>query len=136
MFFVLVTAKSEKDIDHVSVAVEVIQLILLFYVPFQIGIDIEEKKRKTTKSILSLARRFFTPSEADYLAEISDSYAQEKEFFKLWTLKVNKSLFGPLLYIALSYATTALCYTFFRTLRSYGIFYYKARTYQLPYHVV
>ncbi|KAM3209038.1 hypothetical protein ACQJBY_063618 [Aegilops geniculata] len=52
-----------------------------------IGIDIEEKKRKTTKSILSLARRFFTASEADYLAEISDSYAQEKEFFKLWTLK-------------------------------------------------
>ncbi|KAF7107615.1 LOW QUALITY PROTEIN: hypothetical protein CFC21_108221 [Triticum aestivum] len=51
-----------------------------------IGIDIEEKKRKTTKSILSLARRF-SPSEADYLAEISDSYAQEKEFFKLWTLK-------------------------------------------------
>ncbi|XBI08416.1 hypothetical protein VPH35_136152 [Triticum aestivum] len=52
-----------------------------------IGIDIEEKKRKTTKSILSLARRFFTPSEVDYLAEISDLYAQEKEFFKLWTLK-------------------------------------------------
>uniref|UniRef100_A0A8R7R0E4 holo-[acyl-carrier-protein] synthase n=1 Tax=Triticum urartu TaxID=4572 RepID=A0A8R7R0E4_TRIUA len=52
-----------------------------------IGIDIEEKKRKKTKSILSLARRFFTPSETDYLAEISDSYAQEKEFFKLWTLK-------------------------------------------------
>ncbi|XP_048539324.1 4'-phosphopantetheinyl transferase HetI-like [Triticum urartu] len=52
-----------------------------------IGIDIEEKKRKTTKSIFSLARRFFTPSEADYLTDISDSYAQEKEFFKLWTLK-------------------------------------------------
>ncbi|KAF7100296.1 hypothetical protein CFC21_101828 [Triticum aestivum] len=52
-----------------------------------IGIDIEEKKRKTTKSILSLARCFFTPSEAHYLTEISDSYAQEKEFFKLWTLK-------------------------------------------------
>lgn len=101
-----------------------------------IGIDIEEKKRKTTKSIVSLARRFFTPSEANYLAQISDSYAQEKEFVKLWTLKVNESLFGPLLYIALSYATTDLCYTFFRTLKSYDIFYYKARTYQLPYHVV
>ena len=84
--------------DHVSVAVEVIQLILLYYTLFQIGIDIEEKKRKTTKSILSLARRFFTPLEADYLTDISDSYAQEKEFFKLWTLKVNESLFGPLLY--------------------------------------
>ncbi|KAF7094491.1 hypothetical protein CFC21_096796 [Triticum aestivum] len=52
-----------------------------------IGIDIEENKRKKTKSILSLARRFFTPSGTDYLAEISDSYVQEKEFFKLWTLK-------------------------------------------------
>ena len=77
---------------------KVIQLIVLCHVPFQIGIDIEENKRKKTKSILSLARRFFTPSGTDYLAEISDSYVQEKEFFKLWTLKVNESLFGPLLY--------------------------------------
>ncbi|CAM0913710.1 unnamed protein product [Alopecurus aequalis] len=52
-----------------------------------IGIDIEEKKRKTTKSVLSLARRFFTPSETDYIADISDLDAQRKEFFKLWTLK-------------------------------------------------
>lgn len=52
-----------------------------------IGIDIEEKKRKTAKNILSLARRYFTPSEVDYLAKISDSEAQRKEFIKLWTLK-------------------------------------------------
>ncbi|KAL6659127.1 hypothetical protein ACP70R_003167 [Stipagrostis hirtigluma subsp. patula] len=52
-----------------------------------IGIDIEEKKRKTAKSILSLARRYFTPSEVDYLASISNADAQEKEFIKLWTLK-------------------------------------------------
>ncbi|KAG8046829.1 hypothetical protein GUJ93_ZPchr0008g11604 [Zizania palustris] len=52
-----------------------------------IGIDVEEKKRKTVKSILSLARRYFTPSEVDYLAKISDSDAQQKEFIKLWTLK-------------------------------------------------
>ncbi|PNT77139.1 hypothetical protein BRADI_1g58317v3 [Brachypodium distachyon] len=52
-----------------------------------IGIDIEEKKRKTAKSILSLACRYFTPSEVDYLAEISDLDAQRKEFIKLWTLK-------------------------------------------------
>uniref|UniRef100_A0ACD5Z4E8 Uncharacterized protein n=2 Tax=Avena sativa TaxID=4498 RepID=A0ACD5Z4E8_AVESA len=52
-----------------------------------IGIDIEEKKRNTTKNILSLARRYFTPSEVDHLIEISDSDAQRKEFLKLWTLK-------------------------------------------------
>ncbi|KAL6843242.1 hypothetical protein ACP4OV_026955 [Aristida adscensionis] len=52
-----------------------------------IGIDIEEKERKTAKSILSLARRYFTPSEVDYLAKISDADAQQKEFIKLWTLK-------------------------------------------------
>ncbi|KAM0922861.1 hypothetical protein ACQ4PT_005905 [Festuca glaucescens] len=52
-----------------------------------IDIDVEEKTRKTTKSILSLARRFFTPSEANYLSDISDSDAQQNEFFKLWTLK-------------------------------------------------
>ncbi|XP_047076159.1 4'-phosphopantetheinyl transferase HetI-like isoform X1 [Lolium rigidum] len=52
-----------------------------------IGIDIEEKKRNTTKNILSLARRYFTPSEVDYLIAISDSDVQRKEFLKLWTLK-------------------------------------------------
>lgn len=52
-----------------------------------IGIDIEEKKRKTAKNILSLARRYFTPSEVDYLARISNPDTQQKEFIKLWTLK-------------------------------------------------
>jgi phosphopantetheinyl transferase len=86
--------------DHASVAVEVFhRLTLLFSVLLsQIGIDVEEKKRKTTKSISSLARRFFTPSEANYLADISDSDAQRIEFFKLWTLKVRDGLFGPLLH--------------------------------------
>ncbi|VAH13488.1 unnamed protein product [Triticum turgidum subsp. durum] len=53
----------------------------------RIGIDIEEKKRNTTKNISSLARRYFTPSEVNYLSEVSDSDAQRKEFLKLWTLK-------------------------------------------------
>uniref|UniRef100_A0A4U6U1L4 holo-[acyl-carrier-protein] synthase n=1 Tax=Setaria viridis TaxID=4556 RepID=A0A4U6U1L4_SETVI len=52
-----------------------------------IGIDIEEKKRKTKKNFLSLARRYFTPSEVDYLDKIPDPDAQQKEFIKLWTLK-------------------------------------------------
>jgi hypothetical protein len=64
----------------------------------QIGIDIEEKNRNTTKNILSLARRYFTPSEVDYLIAISDSDVQRKEFLKLWTLKVSEALFGRLLY--------------------------------------
>nr|CAB3480503.1 unnamed protein product [Digitaria exilis] len=54
-----------------------------------IGIDIEEKTRKPAKNILSLARRYFTPSEVDYLAKIPDPDAQHKEFIKLWTLKVS-----------------------------------------------
>ena len=72
--------------------------MLLFCLLSQIGIDIEEMKRNTSKNILSLARRYFTPSEVDYLAEISDSDAQRKEFLKLWTLKVSEALLGHLLY--------------------------------------
>jgi len=65
------------------------QSILLFFCLSQIGIDVEDKKRKTTKNILSLARRYFTPSEIDYLAKIPDPDGQQKEFIKLWTLKVS-----------------------------------------------
>ena len=75
---------------------EFIQSVLLFSLLSQIGIDIEEKKRKTAKSILSLARRYFTPSEVDYLAKIPDPDAQQKEFIKLWTLKVSEAFFDPL----------------------------------------
>jgi 4'-phosphopantetheinyl transferase len=66
------------------------QSILLFFCLSQIGIDVEEKTRKTAKNILSLARRYFTPSEIDYLAKIPDPDAQQKEFVKLWTLKVSE----------------------------------------------
>jgi phosphopantetheinyl transferase len=74
----------------------VIQLILLFTMLSQIGIDIEENKRKTAKNVLSLADRFFTPSEFDYLVNIPDPDAQEKEFIKLWTLKVSKNFSDPI----------------------------------------
>jgi 4'-phosphopantetheinyl transferase len=63
---------------------------ILFFCLSQIGIDIEDKKRKTAKNILSLARRYFTPSEIDYLAKIPDPDGQQKEFIKLWTLKVSE----------------------------------------------
>lgn len=96
--------------------------ILLFYLPSQIGIDIEEKKRKTAKNILSLARRYFTPSEVDYLAEISESDAQRKAFIKLWTLKVSEALFDLLLYRTSLCHHDAWCwFTIFRTLSSNGI---------------
>lgn len=62
----------------------------VFFCLSQIGIDIEDKKRKTAKNILSLARRYFTPSEIDYLAKIPDPDGQQKEFIKLWTLKVSE----------------------------------------------
>uniref|UniRef100_K3YJB3 holo-[acyl-carrier-protein] synthase n=1 Tax=Setaria italica TaxID=4555 RepID=K3YJB3_SETIT len=52
-----------------------------------IGIDIEEKKRNTAKNVLSLADRYFTPSEFDHLVNLPDPDAQQKEFIKLWTLK-------------------------------------------------
>lgn len=52
-----------------------------------IGIDVEEKQRKTKHSILSLAGRYFTQYEVEVLAAISDPEIQCQEFIKLWTLK-------------------------------------------------
>ncbi|XP_020103646.1 uncharacterized protein LOC109720753 isoform X1 [Ananas comosus] len=52
-----------------------------------IGIDVEEKQRKTMSSISSLARRYFSPSEVEYLGSFSNTDARQKEFIKLWTLK-------------------------------------------------
>lgn len=89
----------------------VIQLILLFTMLSQIGIDIEENKRKTAKNVLSLADRFFTPSEFDYLVNIPDPDAQEKEFIKLWTLKVSKNFSDPIFKSNCLYAIN-LCYRF------------------------
>ncbi|XP_073004620.1 uncharacterized protein [Typha latifolia] len=53
----------------------------------RIGIDVEEKQRKTINSTLSLARRYFSHSEVEYLGSFSDSDTQQREFIKLWTLK-------------------------------------------------
>ncbi|KAJ4754950.1 4-phosphopantetheinyl transferase [Rhynchospora pubera] len=52
-----------------------------------IGIDVEEKKRQTVKSVLAVARRYFTVSEVEYLAAIPYPDIQRKEFIQLWTLK-------------------------------------------------
>ncbi|KAL5717417.1 hypothetical protein ACHQM5_010422 [Ranunculus cassubicifolius] len=52
-----------------------------------IGIDVEEKERKTMHNLLSLARRYFSSDEIEYLNKITDSEIQSQEFIKLWTLK-------------------------------------------------
>ncbi|XP_052173095.1 4'-phosphopantetheinyl transferase pptA isoform X2 [Diospyros lotus] len=52
-----------------------------------IGIDVEEKQRKTKNDILSFARRYFSHHEVDFLASIPDPEIQRHEFIKLWTLK-------------------------------------------------
>ncbi|KAF6161368.1 hypothetical protein GIB67_009247 [Kingdonia uniflora] len=52
-----------------------------------IGIDVEEKHRKTRNNISALARRYFSTHEVEYLDNIPDSEMQQQEFIKLWTLK-------------------------------------------------
>ncbi|XP_065001084.1 uncharacterized protein LOC103981281 isoform X4 [Musa acuminata AAA Group] len=52
-----------------------------------IGIDIEEKRRKPVNNILSLAHRYFSPYEVQYLASFMDPESRQSEFLRLWTLK-------------------------------------------------
>ncbi|XP_010913667.1 uncharacterized protein [Elaeis guineensis] len=52
-----------------------------------IGIDIEEKQRKTSNNILSLAHRYFSPVEVAYLKTLADPECRQSEFIRLWTLK-------------------------------------------------
>ncbi|KAI3918660.1 hypothetical protein MKX01_041980 [Papaver californicum] len=56
-------------------------------VDMPIGIDVEEKQRKTKNSTMSFARRYFSPNEVERLHAISDPEVQQHEFIKLWTLK-------------------------------------------------
>ncbi|XP_010913670.1 uncharacterized protein [Elaeis guineensis] len=53
----------------------------------EIGIDIEEKQRKTSNNILSLAHRYFSPVEVAYLKTLADPECRQSEFIRLWTLK-------------------------------------------------
>ncbi|XP_076913247.1 uncharacterized protein LOC143571806 [Bidens hawaiensis] len=52
-----------------------------------IGIDVEEKQRKTKNNILSFAERYFSCEEVVALSAISDPEVQRHKFIKLWTLK-------------------------------------------------
>lgn len=55
----------------------------------QIGLDVLEKHRQLKSSILSFARRYFAPSEVEFLSSFTDPEAQRREFLKLWALKVR-----------------------------------------------
>ncbi|KAG2271896.1 hypothetical protein Bca52824_066451 [Brassica carinata] len=52
-----------------------------------VGIDVEDKTRKMRHDVLSLAKRFYSSREVEFLSSIADMEARRKEFIKLWTLK-------------------------------------------------
>ncbi|XP_044483735.1 4'-phosphopantetheinyl transferase HetI-like isoform X1 [Mangifera indica] len=52
-----------------------------------IGIDVEEKQRRTKSNILAFAKRYFSLEEVKFLTAMSDPEIQRQEFIKLWTLK-------------------------------------------------
>ncbi|KAE8673031.1 hypothetical protein F3Y22_tig00111817pilonHSYRG00004 [Hibiscus syriacus] len=52
-----------------------------------IGIDIEEKQRRTKNNLIAFAQRYFSAYEVKVLTTISDPEVQRQEFIKLWTLK-------------------------------------------------
>ncbi|XP_044483742.1 uncharacterized protein LOC123209666 isoform X2 [Mangifera indica] len=53
----------------------------------EIGIDVEEKQRRTKSNILAFAKRYFSLEEVKFLTAMSDPEIQRQEFIKLWTLK-------------------------------------------------
>ncbi|EPS60566.1 hypothetical protein M569_14237 [Genlisea aurea] len=53
----------------------------------QVGVDVEDKRRRIKHGVLSLAGRYFTKHETEFLAAISDPQLQRSEFIKMWTLK-------------------------------------------------
>jgi hypothetical protein len=69
-------------------------LYICMYVIFvgediQVGIDVEERERKFTRDLMALARRQFSPEEADWLSQFTDPNEQRCQFIQLWTLKVD-----------------------------------------------
>lgn len=53
----------------------------------EVGIDLEERDRKLSRNLMALARRRFSPEEADWLACFEDPVEQHQRFMQLWTLK-------------------------------------------------
>lgn len=52
----------------------------------QPGIDVEQRGRRSPHRMVAIARRFFSPREATWLATLP-SDAQEQAFLRLWTAK-------------------------------------------------
>ena len=69
---------------------------------FQVGIDVEEKDRKLSRNLMALARRRFSPEEADWLSRFEDPTQQQQRFMQLWTLKVILTLLTLVPYEILS----------------------------------
>eukprot|EP00897_Mesotaenium_endlicherianum_P008606 jgi/Mesen1/7774/ME000408S06880 len=52
-----------------------------------IGLDVEEVHRDTRRDVLAVARRRFSPEEADWLEQVADLEERRLRFVQLWTLK-------------------------------------------------
>jgi len=59
-------------------------LLAAFCTGQEVGVDVEKVEPK--RPVLSLARRYYTPSELDWLKTLDDA-VQARAFFQLWTLK-------------------------------------------------
>ncbi|KAH9307610.1 hypothetical protein KI387_035521, partial [Taxus chinensis] len=52
-----------------------------------VGIDVEEKLRRTSTNVLAFANRWFSSTEIAWLDASTDPEEQRKKFIQLWTLK-------------------------------------------------
>ncbi|XP_057859764.2 uncharacterized protein LOC131068563 isoform X2 [Cryptomeria japonica] len=52
-----------------------------------VGIDVEEKTRRTNTNILAFAKRWFSSPEIAWLDAFTDPEEQRQKFIQLWTLK-------------------------------------------------
>ena len=59
-------------------------LLAAFCLGQEVGVDVEKVEPK--RPVLSLARRYYTPAELDWLKTL-DNDTQARAFFQLWTLK-------------------------------------------------
>lgn len=53
--------------------------------------DVEETSRKLRRNLMALAKRRFSPEEAEWLSQFEDPSEQHQRFMQLWTLKVKEN---------------------------------------------
>lgn len=61
--------------------------------------DVEETSRKLRRNLMALAKRRFSPEEAEWLSQFQDPSEQHQRFMQLWTLKVKKSFIDSELHV-------------------------------------